>query len=794
MLRTPGATTVAVFALALGIGANTAVFSVVYSILLRPFPCYREPDRMVQIWGSWPARNIPFHNVFYADVLELRRTCQSYEELAAAQPGGAALSASGSVEPERVTVWKVNANFFPMIGTPFAQGRGFLPEEDAPGGTRAVVLSWGLWQRRFGGNPGAVGSLVRLDADNYVVVGVLPREFELAGRKVDAFRPLAFSNGRDRDTLSQSVTVFGRLKRGVTMEQAQAELAAAGRRVGEQYPNSLVKNARVWGLREFITRDVHGSLLVLLGAVALVLLMACANVANLLLARAGARHREMAVRTALGASRGRMARQLLSESLLLTACGAGAGVVLAHWIVTGLTRFAGEGVPLLDHAGINGAVLAYTVGISLITTVFFGLAPAIATVRYGALNEALKSGSRGGDSKSRNRLRSALVVAETALALMLVTGAGLLIRSFGRLREVNPGFNPAGVLTANLGIAKYTQAAPRRLFLKQLIEKLEGTPGIKAAGVTSLLPMSGSNNGMDIYPEGWAAPRPGEQHIVWVRTASPGYFNALAIPLKRGRLLSEQDNLSTPPVAVVSETLARRFWPTEDAVGRRFTTGRPQPGQSPSWITIVGVVGDLHHEGLAKEPLAELYFAYTQPPMATPFIAVRTTSDAARFAPVLRSVVLSLDRGVTVSQEQAMSETVARSMATERLSTTVLSGFAVVALVLAAVGIYGVMSFSVSRRTQEIGVRMALGARSGAVVRMVLRQALALAAAGVLLGMAGALALTRLLRSMLFGVSPTDPLVFAGVVALLLAVAALASYVPARRAAHVNPVVALRYE
>jgi putative ABC transport system permease protein len=790
--RSRGVTAVAVLALALGIGANTAIFSVVNTLLLKPLS-YPDEERLVQIWGSMPAKNIPFHNVFYRDAVEWRRQSRSLETLVAAQPASMNLVAGvgETGEAERVQMWRVNAQFLPMLGARLKLGRHFQAGEDVLNAARVVVLGHGLWQRRFGGDPGVLGRIVQLDGNGYTVVGVLDPDFSMVGRSPDVFAPLAYAESGPSST--QTVTTYGKLRPGVSVQQAQAELTTIGQRLEGQ---TIGRTPVVWGMRDFVVREVKPGLLMLIGAVGLVLLIACANVANILLARAGAREREMAVRCAMGAVRGRLVRQLLTESCLLALAGGVAGVLLAWWGVTALPKLAPAGYPMLANVALDWRVLLATLAVSLATGVAFGLAPAVALSSGGALHEALKEGGRGGgDTIARGRLRSALVVSEVALAMLLAVGAGLLIRSFGKLSGVNPGFNTSGLLTAQVSPPQNTPAARRRTFYDDLLRKLETTPGVRACGITSVLPLTLNNTGTGMFVEGRPAPRPEDAPIIWFRNVSPGYFQAMEIPLKRGRLLTPADATGTPPVALINETAARRFWPDEDPVGKRFTNGPPRADRPATWFTVAGVVGDLRHRGLSQEPEAEVFYPNLETSAqigAT--VVVRTDAAGTRFGPTLRGIVAGVDRTIAVSGIRSGEQLLRDSIAGPRFSTTLLALFAAVAVTLAAVGVYGVISYSVARRTREIGIRVALGARAGDVVAMVVGQAMALAGAGVVIGLAAAAALGRTIRTLLFGVSAFDPAIYATLAVLVTLVASLAAFVPARRAARVDPTVALRYE
>jgi putative ABC transport system permease protein len=782
MARNPGVTAVAALALALGIGANTAMFSVVNTVLLRPLPL-KDPDRLLWLWPTNPSRGFPFAFTSYP-VYEHWRKCQSLDSISAYAPGSANLTTGG--DPERVALTRVNSTFLSMLGVRPFRGRDFLPEEDTPGGPRVAILDHKLWQRRFGADPKVINTQMKLDGEPYTIIGVLPAGFDFTGRENDLFVTIARSTTR---TDNLSVGAFGRLKPGATPRRVEAEIDAVYRALEKDNPHSMKGwTVRAWRVRDFMVRDVRLSLLVLLGAVALVLLIACANVANLLLARAGSRQRELAMRTALGAGRGRLIRQLLTESMLLGVLGGAVGLVLAWWGVKLMPLVGPERYPFLKEISIDPRVLGFTVAATLVTGLLFGAAPALAASR-ARVYETLKEGGAGtGESLGRNRFRNALVVAEVALALLLMIGASLMMRSLLRLQETRPGFNPEGLLTASISLpmAKYPEPAQRVAFYDRLLRRIEAIPGVRSASMTNLLPLTGNNQGVGLVIEGAPPPRPGEIPTLYNRSVDRRYFQAMQIPLKRGRLFTEQDT-GTPRVAIINETMAKRYWPDKDPVGKRFGNGR-------DWITVIGVAGDLKHMSLAQTPDPEFFEPYAQSPRPEMVLTVRTAADPMRLAPALRAAVHEVDGEQPVSRLGSMSERVSQSTAPRRFSVVLLAIFAVLALTLAAVGIYGVISFSVTRRTREIGIRMAMGAGTGDVLRMVVGQAVLLAVTGVALGVAGGLALTRVIGSLLYNVSATDPATFILVPLVLIGVAALASYIPARRAARVDPTVALRWE
>ena len=784
MAKNPGVTAVAVITLALGIGANTAMFSVMDAVLLRPL-AYRDPDRLVTIRAQIPSRNIIGAFFEYNTYGEWRARNHSFESMAAFTPGSVNLTTGG--EPERLLMFRVSAGFLRVAGMRPVAGRDFLPEEDQPGGPKVAILAYRLWKRRFGGDRAVVGRQISLDRAGYTVVGILPADFELYGDDVDVYLPIAASTARAPG--EPSVGVHARLKPGITLERAQAEIDSLCRVWIEQYHYPNGWGARIWTVRGFAVRSVRSSVVVMGVAVALVLLIACANVANLLLARAGARQREMAVRNALGAGRWRIARQLLTEGALLGTAAAALGLAAA-WAGVRALAAAKAYLPFQKSVSIDGRVLVFTVGASLVTILLFGLAPALAAVRTGVA-ENLKEGGRGGGEGIRtSRFRSALVAGEVALALLLVIGASLMVRSMARLQAVDPGFNPAGVWKGFLTLRgeNYTEPVKRVNFYRGLTAKVAAIPGVTGVGLVSHLPFGGSKSGSGILVESAPPPKPGEAAIVFSRTIDPGYFPALEVRLLRGRFFNEHDPAGGA-VAIINESMARKCFPDQDPVGKRFGDGNPA-----HWMTVLGVIKDVRQTSLTDEPDLESYMPYTQTPGPTMALVVRSRGNPERLAPAIRRAVWELDKDLPLADVGLLEESVSQSTRAQRFSTWVLGGFAAVALLLAAVGIYGVISYSVTRRTHEIGVRMALGAERSRISAMVVGRALLLAAIGVVVGAGGGLALTRLLRSMLFGVSATNPAVFVGASLFLLAVAALAGYVPARRAARIDPGIALREE
>jgi len=789
--RSPGFTLAVVLTLALGIGANSAIFSVVRGVLLRPLP-FGNPDRLVLLYGRYPefgrtATSLP-------DFQDWRAQSHAFEQMAARY--GAAFVLTGEGEPERVIADRVTANFLSTLDVHPFLGRGFLPEEEKVGGDdRVVILSYGYWQRRFAGDTRMLGRQIQLSGQPYTVVGITPPDFRLK-RDVDLYAPARADTTLPRR--AEFMDVFARLKPGVTVAQADADLAAVLRHLAEAYPQTNSKiRSEVVGMQEDLVGGVKPALLAFMGAVALVLLIACANVANLLLARAAARDREVAVRVALGAGRGRIMRQLLIESVVLAILGGLLGLAMATWGVAAVRATNVQFLPRQQEIGIDATVVAFTLVLSIATGLLFGLAPALRLSR-DSLQSTLREGARGSTGGSIARVRGALVLGEVAVALMLLIGAGLLIRSFDKLSRVDLGFDASNVLTYTVTFpaAKFKERDQAAALYPMLLERTQSLPGAQHAALSADLPMGGADylsftiEGRP-SPDGQANAAPEDMQPFAV---SPDYFATMHIPLKRGRLITAADTKDVTPVAVVSEEAVRRYFNDgRDPIGSRITFGNPgNPGTT--WMTIVGVVGNIAQEGVTAKPYAQLYQAIAQAPARTVFVSVRTDRDPALLASSVRGAVRAVDPDILVNDIQPLADRVAKSIARPRLSVFLLGGFSAIALLLAAIGIYSVMAYTVSQRTREIGVRMALGADPGAVKQLIVRQGMQPALVGVGLGLIAAFAASRLLAKLLYGVSALDPVTFVLVPLFLIAVALLPTHLPARRPTRVPPTVALQSE
>ncbi|HEX8161816.1 MAG TPA: ABC transporter permease [Pyrinomonadaceae bacterium] len=792
LLKSPGFAAVAVLVVALGIGANTAIFSVVNAVLLRPLP-FESPERLVRVFGTNPQRNSFSRPYSYLNFSDLRAQNGSLEGLAAYTATSAALS--GAETPEQITGVVASGDIFRVLKTKPLAGRLLVPEDEKPGGTPVAVISHGLWQRRFGADPSVVGRLIRLDGREREIVGVTPADFrfEFVTDAADFWTPIDPQASGFQSRGAIFLEVIGRLKPGVSIAQAQADMSGVMGRLQQAYPNPNAGiGIRLSGAREELVGDLRPTLLVLLGAVGFVLLIACANVANLLLARASGRGREMAVRVALGASRGRIVRQLLTESTLLACSGGLLGLLFAVWGVSLLSSFIPADVPRFDETSLDLRVLGFTLAASVVTGLLFGLAPAIRSSKLD-MNEALKEGGRSAtEGRGHNRVRSLLIVSEVALSLVLLIGAGLLIKSFVKLRNTDPGFNPQNTLTASLSLAsvRYEKDEQITRFYDQLIERVRALPGVESVGGVMPLPLSGNGMAYSFVLTDRPEPPPGQGLSASARFATPDYFRAMGIPLRGGRLFTEEDRAGAPPVLVINEAFARRYLPGEEPLGKRMRIGYNRiEGE------IVGVVGDVRGNSLSVPGGPEYYIPQSLAASGDMSLVVRTsTGDPASLTPALRGVVREMDKDQPLYEVRTMAALVSRSVARQRFSMTLIGVFAALALALAAVGIFSVMSFLVAQRTHEIGIRMALGAQGRDILRMVVGQGMTLTLVGVGIGLAGAFGLTRLMSGLLFGVSATDPATFGGVAALLAAVALVACYVPARRATRVDPMIALRHE
>jgi putative ABC transport system permease protein len=790
MVKQPLFTAVAVVALALGIGANTAIFTVVNAVLLRPLP-YDDPDHLVWLWDTQP--QLATAPASLPDFIDWKDQNQSFEYLAAFQSGNMFTDEGNGAQDTRVGL--VTPDLFSLFRVKPLLGRTFTEEETQPGRFRVAVLSQSMWQRRFGSDPNVLGQSLDLSGAAYTIIGVIPAGFGFPN-EAQLWRPLPIDPMR-LDRGPHYLRVIGRLKPGVTLAESQAEMSAIGARLSEQYPEKIARHGiKLQLLSDVVVGDVRPALFVILGAVGFVLLIACANVANLLLARAGSRQREMAIRTALGAGRSRIIRQLLTESVSLAAAGGAAGLLVAVWGVDSLVSLAPDALPRIHEIGIDARVAAFTMLVSLLTGVVFGLAPALQLSKPD-LSDGLKESGRTTAGVQRNRLRSALIVSEIALSLVLLVGAGLMIKSFAKLNSVNPGFNPDKLLTMGVTLLrnKYPEDSNVAAFYSQLLERVATAPGVKSAGAISELPLSGSNTSDYFTIEGRPAVPKEEQPLTECRTVTPHYFESMEIPLLAGRDFADTDTKETPNVVVINQAFARRHFTAEDPIGHRIKL----QGQFRDPPLIVGVVGNVHDFGLDEEPTPEAYFAYQQNPLNETYyrsmtIVARTKTEPTALAGSLRAELLSLDKTLPVQALKPMTGYLRDSLSRRRFNMILLSVFAAVALLLAAVGIYGVISYAVAQRTHEIGIRVAIGAKAQDILRLVLGQAMLLTLLGVAVGVAAALALTRLMESLLFGVSATDTATFAVISVILTGVALGACCVPARRAMKVDPMVALRYE
>ena len=796
LVKRPGFTVIALLTLALGIGANTAIFSVVNAVLLRPLP-FRDPEQVVIVWEDASFAGFPHNTPAPANYIDWKNQNQSFSDMAASAE--VSFNITGDGDPERVTAFAVTHNFFPLFGVQPLLGRSFLPEEDRPGGNKVIVLSYSLWQSRYGGDTHVLNRDIQLNGVKHTVVGVMPASFQFLESEVRLWVPLAFDQEDMANRGGHYLNVVARLKPGVALSQAQADMNGVMRRIATDHPEETFDGkvgVVVMPMRDEVVGAARGSLVVLLVAVAFVLLIACANVAGLLLARAVGRRREIALRMALGAGRPIVVRQLLTESLLLSLVAGVLGTLLAYWSFSFLQRLVPEEMTLSTSLTLDTRILLFTILISIVTGIIFGLVPALQAAKVD-LNEALKAGSAR--VTSTTWLRSTMIVLEVALSLMLLIGAGLLIQTLFQIFGQYSVLEPEKVLTMRtvLPREKYKEPQRRNNFYRQVLERVEHLPGVVSAGYTTSVPLSWKGGTSGFLPEGIKSPIPGMAYDANDRQVSADYLKTMNIPLRAGRYFDDRDNEQSMPVAIINETMARQYWPGENALGRRFKSGDPNDPQTP-WTQIVGIVADIRQMGLDEPVKAEMYFPYQQIKDNIWYIprelAIRTSGDTSSLVGPVRQIIREVDPDQPVSNVATMAELLGTEASQRRMGMIMLVAFAALALLLASLGIYGVLAYFVTQHTSEIGVRMALGATTRNILFLVLRKGMGLTLLGVVIGMAAALALTRLMSSLLFGVKAIDPLTFVTVPLLLTGVALLACYLPARRATKVDPLVALRYE
>jgi putative ABC transport system permease protein len=784
--RTPGFTLAATACLALGIGANTAIFSVINAVLLRPLP-FADPGTLVMIWETNPQKTRDRNVVSPGDYLDWRAQSSSFTDMGTYVDWRGNLT--GVDQPVELAISIATASFFTVLGVPPELGRVYTPEEDVPNGPSVVVLSHGLWQRRFGGRADVIGERLEINGRPSTIVGVMPERFGIEGSRAELWAPMRLSPTIDyRTQTGRYLTTVARLKPGVTTARAQVDMNAVARRLEAAHPEfNQGWGANVVSMHEQVVGGVRRALYVLGGVVGFVLLIACANVANLLLARSTGRTREIAVRSALGAGRGRMVQQLLTESVVLSALGAVVGLALAYWGLEAVKILAPQGVPRVATVGLDGWTLAFTLVIALVTGVLFGLMPALHAGR-GDLQTVLRDGARG--ATATTSARGVLVVSQVALSLVLLVGAGLMMRSFAKLASVDPGFDPQNVLTGRIQLSgqRYQESSATTEFFTRVLERVSQLPGVQSASAINWLPLGGLGSATSYWIDGQPIPPPTKEFVADIRGIDPNYFRTMRIRLLRGSPFDARANTESPKQVVVNESFVRVHFPSSNPIGQHVI----MPWGDTLRGEIVGVAADTKHAGLDSAARPMIYWAMKQFPTNFMTLVVRTSGEPMRLVPAIAREVRALDSNQPFADPKPLDSYLGQNVAQRRFSMTLLGIFATVALVLAALGIYGVLAYSVAQRTREIGVRMALGARYSTVAKMVVREALGVVGVGLALGVAGALALTRVLASLLFEVSPTDPLTFVGVTTVLGAVALLASYLPARRAARVDPIVALR--
>ena len=805
LLKTPGFTAVALITLALAIAANTAVFSLVNALLIKPLP-FKDPQKLVLLFEKFSAMGLDQIPVSVPEYLDYEKQLTSYEGIGAFT--FSSFNLTGGDMPERIQGAVATPSVFQVLGVQPIKGRLFHNDEIGEGKDGVILVSERLWRRRFNSDPQLVGQQLQINGRSFSVIGIMPASFEFPlplfgvqgatfAERADIWKPVAFTEQEQKARGSRSYGVVGRLKPGISLKQAQAELDTVIASWFPLYPNNYEAStkfgAELYAFQDLVVGPMRGALWILLGAVGVVLLIACANLTTMLLARAGARERETAIRLALGAGRTQLIRQMLSESLLLAVVGAFAGVMLAYWGIDLLRSIGAQTVPRIGEVSVDLRVLLVTLGVSVGTGIIFGLVPALASGKP-ELTEALKEGGRGSTSGvRRNRIRNALVIGEVAVALVLLVGAGLLLKSFARLQSVDPGFNPKNVLTMEIALPllKYPAGKPVTDFFAEATRRVKTLPGVEAASFTTILPLSGTNSDSSFSIEGFDSAAQKVYPDEEIRTVTPEYFSALKVPLLRGRFFNESDQPDAPWVVIVNKTFAEKWWPNQDAIGKRIAFGNPT-APDVKWITVVGVVGDMRHRGLDAEPKPEFYFPHGQTRVNRNMIlTVRSTQDPRSLTSSIRREISAIDADLPVANVRTLEQVTADSIAPRRLSVVLIAVFAAVALVLASVGIYGVMSFLVVQRTHELGVRMALGAQRGDVFMLVLGRAAKLVAIGSAIGLVLAVISSRALRSMLYNVAALDVSTFALVTIALAFVALLASYIPARRATKADPMIAL---
>jgi putative ABC transport system permease protein len=785
--KTRGITFVSLLALAMGIGANCAVYTVVNAVLIRPLP-YKNPENIIMVWETNPQRNQNEVSVSYPNFKDWQEQSQGFESLAASVYQS--FNITGRTGPDRLHGLRVTSNLLPLLGANITVGRSFLPDEEQPGKNEVVIVSHNLWQVRFGGQPDLLNSTVTLNDVPYTVVGILPPEFQYPPvwpTGADIFVPLTPNTERR----NRSLTVVGRPKPGVTLARLQTEMTTIAENLQAHYADTNKdRGVRLIPIQEQVVGGIRTTLVIFLCAAGFVLLIGCANIANLLLARASSRQKEIAIRLAMGASRWRLIRQLLTESVVLALCGGVLGMLFLTFGITLLVSLLPEDIPRIKGVSVDGRVLAFAVLVSILTGLIFGLIPALQSSKPD-LNEVLKDSSRGTTSGTGRRyVRSLLVVAQVAMTVVLLTGAALMIQSFVRLQDVDPGLNPNKVLTMWLSLPKphYAQPDQQTAFFQQALERVKSLPGVKAAGLINALPLGGRNENISFTVPGREASAQ-ETPVAGFRPASPGYFDAMGIPLIRGRVFEDRDSKIAPGVVMINQTMARKIWPDEDPIGKSLIVA---PEKTPR--EIVGIVGDTKHRGLDMDYFPEMYLPYVQRPVDSLHLVVRTSSDPVDMVSSIRGTIWTVDKDIPIAQVKSMSQIASESVAPKRFYTFLLSAFAVIALTLAIAGVYGTISYTVSERTHEIGVRVALGAQPNNILSVIIGQGMRLVIVGEVFGIAAAFGLTRIIQSFLYGTGTTDLKTFIGVPLLLAIVGLLACYLPARTATRVDPAIALRHD